>query len=131
MDSTLNPSPEVLAFHLKDDEKIPNNPELPLLMYRGALKPEVKDMAGAFEELFNKNGWGGCWRNGVFPFPTITARPMEEEWVQSILRQCEAADVSFFFKQWGGVRKHRTGRHLNNRTYDEMPDRYGPALSVA
>lgn len=59
------------------------------------------------------------------------ARPMKEEWVQSILHQCEAADVSFFFKQWGGVRKHRTGRHLNNRTYDDMPDRFGSALSVA
>jgi protein gp37 len=49
------------------------------------------------------------------------ARPMEEAWVQSVLRQCEQANVAFFFKQWGGVRKDRTGRLLNGRTYDDMP----------
>jgi len=49
------------------------------------------------------------------------ARPMRAEWVESIHDQCRAADVAFFFKQWGGVRKHRTGRELHGRTYDEMP----------
>ena len=49
------------------------------------------------------------------------ARPMSEEWVQSILAQCKRQNVAFFFKQWGGVRKDRTGRILNNRTYDEFP----------
>jgi protein gp37 len=28
---------------------------------------------------------------------------------------------SFFFKQWGGVRKKITGRHYRGRTFDEMP----------
>lgn len=49
------------------------------------------------------------------------ARPMLEEWVQSIRRQCESRGVAFFFKQWGGVRKDRTGRTLNGITYDAMP----------
>lgn len=49
------------------------------------------------------------------------ARPMERMWVQQIFRQCRAAKVPFFFKQWGGVRKHVTGRKLFGRTYDEMP----------
>jgi protein gp37 len=49
------------------------------------------------------------------------ARPMREEWVQSILRQCEIRHIPFFFKQWGGTRKHLTGRTLNGRTYDSMP----------
>ncbi|MCZ6666180.1 MAG: phage Gp37/Gp68 family protein [Gammaproteobacteria bacterium] len=49
------------------------------------------------------------------------ARPMKPEWVESILAQCQDARVAFFFKQWGGVRKHRTGRELHGRTYDEMP----------
>jgi protein gp37 len=49
------------------------------------------------------------------------ARPMRSEWVQSILQQCEEHNVAFFFKQWGGVRKKRTGRLLNNRTYDNYP----------
>jgi len=49
------------------------------------------------------------------------ARPMEKAWVRSIRRQCRDAGAAFFFKQWGGVQKHRNGRKLSNRTYDEMP----------
>jgi protein gp37 len=49
------------------------------------------------------------------------ARPMKLEWVDSILRQCRSAGTSFFFKQWGGVRKDLTGRELNGRTYNELP----------
>jgi len=51
------------------------------------------------------------------------ARPMEPQWVESIHRQCKAAGAAFFFKQWGGVRKHVTGRQLHGRTWDEMPAR--------
>ncbi len=51
------------------------------------------------------------------------ARPMKEEWVLSILQQCEAAGVPFFFKQWGGVHKSKAGRQLNGRTYDVVPTR--------
>jgi protein gp37 len=50
------------------------------------------------------------------------ARPMKEEWVRSIMRQCREQGVAFFFKQWGGVQKHRTGRLLDGRTYDEYPE---------
>lgn len=49
------------------------------------------------------------------------ARPMERAWVGSILGQCRAAKVPFFFKQWGGVRKDLTGREWRGRVYDEMP----------
>jgi protein gp37 len=49
------------------------------------------------------------------------ARSMQHEWVTSLLVQCEAADVPFFFKQWGGAQKKRHGRELNGRTYDAMP----------
>ena len=49
------------------------------------------------------------------------ARPLQADWVTSIQQQCQAAGVPFFFKQWGGVRKHMTGRLLNGRTYDEFP----------
>lgn len=49
------------------------------------------------------------------------ARPMEKEWVEDIQKQCEKAGIAFFFKQWGGVNKKKTGRLLNGRTYDEMP----------
>jgi protein gp37 len=49
------------------------------------------------------------------------ARPMEAGWVEGIYHQCRAAGIAFFFKQWGGVRKHRTGRELFGRTFDELP----------
>lgn len=49
------------------------------------------------------------------------ARPIEREWVESVFRQCRDAKVAFFFKQWGGPRKDRTGRELHGRTYNEMP----------
>ena len=49
------------------------------------------------------------------------ARPMKEEWVISIQRQCNRSEVAFFFKQWGGVQKSKNGRSLNGKTYDEMP----------
>ena len=49
------------------------------------------------------------------------ARPMQADWVRAILEQCRRAHVPFFFKQWGGVRKDRTGRELDGRTYDAMP----------
>ena len=49
------------------------------------------------------------------------ARPIERAWVRSIRRQCRAAKVPFFFKQWGGVRKSETGRTLDGRTYNEFP----------
>lgn len=49
------------------------------------------------------------------------ARRMEREWVEGILRQCRVQGVAFFFKQWGGVQKHRTGRLLYGRTFEEMP----------
>ncbi len=49
------------------------------------------------------------------------ARPMKEEWVLDIKDQCEAFGVPFFFKQWGGVWKKKTGRTLQGKTWDEMP----------
>lgn len=46
---------------------------------------------------------------------------MQPEWVVQIQEQCREAAVPFFFKQWGGVNKKKTGRELNGRTYDELP----------
>ena len=51
------------------------------------------------------------------------ARPMAADWVRDIRAQCHRAKVAFFFKQWGGVRKKEAGRELDDRTYDEFPER--------
>jgi protein gp37 len=48
-------------------------------------------------------------------------RPMDVNWVLDIQEQCEKKKVPFFFKQWGGTNKKKTGRILKGRTYDEMP----------
>jgi protein gp37 len=51
------------------------------------------------------------------------ARQMEQAWVERILELCKKQQVSFFFKQWGGVQKSKTGRLLNGKTFDNMPQR--------
>ena len=50
-----------------------------------------------------------------------TPRPMKEEWVLEIKNQCRIYGSSFFFKQWGGRNKKKTGRELEGETYNEMP----------
>ncbi len=49
------------------------------------------------------------------------ARPMDKDWVTEIRDQCVDADVPFFFKQWGGTNKKKTGRELDGREWLEMP----------
>jgi len=56
------------------------------------------------------------------------ARPMNPAWVTEIRDQCVSAGVPFFFKQWGGTRKKKTGRKLEGRTWDEMPLTPAPAM---
>ena len=46
---------------------------------------------------------------------------MEPAWVIDIRDRCQVAGVPFFFKQWGGKNKKKSGRTLQGRTYDEMP----------
>lgn len=49
------------------------------------------------------------------------ARPMEVQWVRDIRDTCLKQDVPFFFKQWGGVQKHLTGRLLDGEIWDQYP----------
>jgi protein gp37 len=50
------------------------------------------------------------------------ARPVDPAWVRDIRDQCQETGVAFFFKQWGGKRKKKTGRRLDGRTWNEYPD---------
>jgi protein gp37 len=60
------------------------------------------------------------------------ARPMDAAWVRGLRDQCREASVPFFFKQWGGVHKSQTGRHLDGRTHDEFPFyEFRPSADVA
>jgi protein gp37 len=56
------------------------------------------------------------------------ARRMSPQWVRNVKRQCDAARVAFFFKQWGrfgpdGVARSKgaNGRELRGRTWDAYP----------
>ena len=49
------------------------------------------------------------------------ARPMDAPWVVDIRNQCQRTKVPFFFKQWGGLNRKKTGRKLEGRTWDEIP----------
>jgi protein gp37 len=50
------------------------------------------------------------------------SRPIKEDWVIDIFNQCKSADIPFFFKQWGGVNKKKTGKELQGEIYHEMPE---------
>jgi len=54
------------------------------------------------------------------------SRPIKEEWVVEIKEQCQNSDVPFFFKQWGGTNKKKTGRLLNGKVWDETPTKHKP-----
>lgn len=59
------------------------------------------------------------------------ARPMDAAWVRQLRDQCLAKSVPFFFKQWGGTNKKKTGRTLDRRTWNEMPRRIRQRLAYA
>src|SRR5437868_2150703 len=48
-----------------DDGRVPNNPSLPLIVYRSALETGPRCVADC-ETLFADNGWSGAWRNGIY-----------------------------------------------------------------
>ena len=61
--------PNVETFRFADDGETPNNPALPLLVYRGAVAlADAADPAALFEDAFGKHGWGRSWRNGIYDF---------------------------------------------------------------
>lgn len=60
---------DVQALHFDDDGETPNNPRLPLLLYRAAVKVAgERDPALPFERAFARNGWPDGWRNGIYSF---------------------------------------------------------------
>jgi uncharacterized protein YjlB len=53
----------------RDDGVIPNNPKLPFIHYLGVVAlPDRGDPAAVFEGLFERNGWGNSWRNGIYDY---------------------------------------------------------------
>ena len=52
-------------------------------------------------------------------------RPMDGRWVRDLRDECIAAEVPFFFKQWGGRTPKAGGRELEGREWNQMPMRVG------
>jgi uncharacterized protein YjlB len=58
----------VEAHYFEDDGAVPNNPALPLLVYRQPSGLSLGNVATAIEARFGQNGWGRGWRNGIYAF---------------------------------------------------------------
>ena len=75
---SVEPRPvEPITFLFQDDGETPNNPRLPLILYRDAVDVSGRDPAAAFEAIFERNGWGWGWRNGIFDFRHFHLRAHE------------------------------------------------------
>jgi len=71
-------SNDPLTFRFEDDGETPNNPRLPLVLYRGAVDVKAAaDPAAAFETAFGRHGWGDGWRNGIYDFLHFHTRTHE------------------------------------------------------
>jgi uncharacterized protein YjlB len=58
-----------LAARFKDDGLVPNHPRWPLIIYRGAIDLDERyDPAAVIEDLFEANGWGKTWRDGIYDY---------------------------------------------------------------
>ena len=65
MSQTIDPEPEVEAVLLPASDGFPNNPDLPLLLYRDAVRDAEP---GEIQRRLEENSWSGCWRDGVYDF---------------------------------------------------------------
>jgi uncharacterized protein YjlB len=61
--------PDPATYMFADDGSVPNNAQLPFLIYRGGIDlagtPDPEDV---IEKVFKSNGWGGLWRNGIYEY---------------------------------------------------------------
>ena len=56
------------TFHLQQNGSIPNNPDLPVLVYRQVFEERVADKPKKFQHCFEESGWKGIWKNGLYDY---------------------------------------------------------------
>ena len=86
----------VETHHFSDGGEIPNNPKLPLLIYKGAVAARGEKAAELIEALYASNDWRAAWRYGVYPFPHYHSTAHEVLGVyrgHALIRLVEAGDV--------------------------------------
>jgi len=66
---TVNKRTAPITHMFADDGRIPNNPVLPFVLYRGGIDlTGTPDPEIVIEKAFAANGWVDMWRNGIFPY---------------------------------------------------------------
>ncbi len=102
---------------------VENEAALPRVDYLKQIDAKIKFLSvePLFESLPNLNVDGLNWVivGGASGHKATT--PMKEEWVLEVKDKCDEKGVAFFFKQWGGKNKKKTGRLLQGKTYNAMP----------
>ena len=107
------------AVRFKDDGLVPNHPRWPLIIYRGAVELDDRhDPAAVIEDLFEANGWGDTWRDGIYDYVHYHSRIHE---VLGIARG----------KGQGPLRRQeRSNIHVEGRRRRRPARRHGPPMPV-
>lgn len=104
------------SFVLPEHDWVPNNPRLPVLVYRGAVAAgDCEEAAKAFETAFEKNGWSPQWRDGVYDYHHYHSTAHE------------ALDRRRF-RDANHRRPRRSRDQRGGRRRAGVADRYGPSL---
>jgi uncharacterized protein YjlB len=89
MSSAFISNPKIEQHQFGDDGLVPNNPTMPLVVYRGAFATAA-DAERRIQDHFERNGWSNSWVNGIFDYHHYHATAHE---VLGIARG--SADVQF------------------------------------
>jgi hypothetical protein len=107
------------TFRFKDDGIIPNHPRWPLVIYRGVVQSKKDfDPAAVFEDLFERNGWGDSWRDGIYDYVHY----------HSCIHEVLGIGRGEGKVQFGGP--ERTHRHGEGRRCRDTAGRHGPSMSL-
>lgn len=68
MNAQINKSAEIIVLQLDENGNFPNNPQLPVLLYKNVFEFGKSHPAELIEKTFSENNWGGSWRNGIYNF---------------------------------------------------------------
>lgn len=56
---------DIQVLYFEDDGRIPNNPNLPLVIYKAVFNEETVQKA---ESVLRRHDWSNSWTGGVFPY---------------------------------------------------------------